>query len=394
MRVALFITCLNDTLLPATGQRDRRRVLERLGHEVGLPARADLLRADARQRRLPATRRCRWCARFVARSATSASTRSSRPSGSCVAMVREQYPRLARATGDAGARGAPSRALAPARVRAVAVPRRASSASRTSARASRTASPTTRPATRCALLRVGDAPLRLLRARARASSWSSCRRRRPAAASAARSRSRTPTPRRRCSPTSCAACATRGAEVCTALDSSCLMHIGGGLSRAARPACARCTSPRSWRAPRRGVSGVEAASRTRRASALARRAAAPQPAHGDDDDPRQARRGRRRGRRLGGAARGRARAIKDARDAPPRRRTCEQLERVGAARPAARSTGRATPPRRTRSSRGSCSAAGAREVVKVKSMATDEIGLNDGAGGGRHRRASRPTSPS
>ena len=40
------------------------------------------------------------------------------------------------------------------------------------------------------------------------------------------------------------------AEVCTAGDSSCLMHIGGGLSRLG-PAPARCTWPRSWLRPRK-----------------------------------------------------------------------------------------------------------------------------------------------
>ena len=37
MRVALFITCFNDTLFPETG-RATVRLLERLGHEVVFPA--------------------------------------------------------------------------------------------------------------------------------------------------------------------------------------------------------------------------------------------------------------------------------------------------------------------------------------------------------------------
>ena len=37
------------------------------------------------------------------------------------------------------------------------------------------------------------------------------------------------------------------AEVCTSADTSCLMHIGGALRAAADRACGRCTSPRSWR---------------------------------------------------------------------------------------------------------------------------------------------------
>ena len=39
-------------------------------------------------------------------------------------------------------------------------------------------------------------------------------------------------------------------------------------------------------------------------------------------------------------------------------------------------------------------ATGADEVVKVKSMATQEIGLNEALDDGRDRRAGRPTSPS
>ncbi|MDQ5808346.1 MAG: (Fe-S)-binding protein, partial [Actinomycetota bacterium] len=36
MRVALFVTCFNDTLFPGTG-RAVVEVLERLGHEVAFP---------------------------------------------------------------------------------------------------------------------------------------------------------------------------------------------------------------------------------------------------------------------------------------------------------------------------------------------------------------------
>ena len=43
------------------------------------------------------------------------------------------------------------------------------------------------------------------------------------------------------------------AEVCTAGDSSCLMHIGGGLSRLRAGTLRRCTWRRSW--PRPGTAG-------------------------------------------------------------------------------------------------------------------------------------------
>ncbi len=83
------------------------------------------------------------------------------------------------------------------------------------------------------MLRVGDEPLRLLRRGARASTSSSCRAPTSAAASAARSRSRTPTPRWRCAPTRSATSLATGAEVLTAGDTSCLMHIGGAAVAAA-----------------------------------------------------------------------------------------------------------------------------------------------------------------
>ena len=83
---------------------------------------------------------------------------------------------------------------------------------------------------------------------------------------------------------------------------------------------------------------------------------------------------------------------------PARPRRAAGAARGGADRRAARpSTGRATPPRRTRSSPTSPRRHGADEVVKVKSMATQEIELNEAlaeAGhrrlGDRPRRADRP----
>ena len=72
----------------------------------------------------------------------------------------------------------------------------------------------------------------------------------------------------------------------------------------------------------------------------------------------------------------------------------ERLEREVTARGGARALG----PRRRRGQphrhRDSCAATGAREVVKVKSMVTQEIGLNEALDRGRHHRAWRPTSPS
>ena len=217
--------------------------------------------------------------------------------------------------------------------------------------------------------RVGDAPLRLLRnvrglelVRARRGPTS-------AAASAAHSRSRTPTPRARCSPTSATRIEASGAEVCTAVDGSCLIHIGGGLSRRALA--------RAHRAPRRDprvrdrASSFPAAARRELANAQLRanlRIAT------DTIRAKRAAR-RRRAARLGGAARGRPRdqggRARAARRVP-RSQFEEAVDAAGGhvhwARDAAEANAVVVEVAR---------AHGAREVVKVKSLTTDEIGLND-----------------
>ena len=87
-------------------------------------------------------------------------------------------------------------------------------------------------------------------------------------------------------------------------------------------------------------------------------------------------RGRRRGRRLGGAAAGRRRD-QGRRAAPTSTATCSQLEAALQSPTAPSCTGRATPRRPARSSPTIATGHGADEVVKVKSMATQEIGLNE-----------------
>ena len=75
----------------------------------------------------------------------------------------------------------------------------------------------------------------------------------------------------------------------------------------------------------------------------------------------------------------------------------EQLERLEAAVDRARAAGALgarRAPRRTRSSPAIARAHGAREVIKVKSIATDEIGLNEALAEARASARSRPTWPS
>jgi L-lactate dehydrogenase complex protein LldE len=91
LRISLFITCYNDTLFPSTGQAVVR-VLERLGHTVDFPAGQTCCGqmhvntgywADA----LP------LLPRFIAQFRDSEAVVV--PSSSCVAHMREHYPRMA-----------------------------------------------------------------------------------------------------------------------------------------------------------------------------------------------------------------------------------------------------------------------------------------------------------
>jgi L-lactate dehydrogenase complex protein LldE len=100
MRVALFITCFNDTLFPATGQAVVR-VLERLGHEVEFPLEQTCcgqMHANTgyQLEAIPLARR--FVRVFGEHDAIVC------PSGSCAGMVIDQYPRLAELAGDPGLR--------------------------------------------------------------------------------------------------------------------------------------------------------------------------------------------------------------------------------------------------------------------------------------------------
>ena len=97
MRVSLFITCFNDTLFPDTG-RAVVRVLERLGHQVEFrPAQTccgQLHNNSGYQPEALALVR-----RFVSVYADADTIVV--PSTSCTTTVRQQYPLLARQSGDA-----------------------------------------------------------------------------------------------------------------------------------------------------------------------------------------------------------------------------------------------------------------------------------------------------
>lgn len=97
MRVALFITCFNDTLFPETGIA-MTRLLERLGCEVTFPLEQTCCgqmhyNTGYQREALPLIRH------FV--SVFGEADMIVGPSASCVGMVREQYPRAAAQFADA-----------------------------------------------------------------------------------------------------------------------------------------------------------------------------------------------------------------------------------------------------------------------------------------------------
>jgi L-lactate dehydrogenase complex protein LldE len=225
LRVALFIACFNDTLFPSTG-RAVVEVLERLGHEVDFPEDQTCcgqMHANTGygEHALPLARRFMR----VFEGADAIVT----PSGSCAAMVREGYARLAETAGDdrlaadAAEIGPHVHEFSSFLVDVLGVedvgayfPHRV------------TYHPTCHS---LRLLHVGEAPLRLLRAVRGIDlvelpdAEQCCGFGGTFAVKNADTSSAMLTDKMRC-------ILDTGAEVCTAGDNSCLMHIGGGLSRA------------------------------------------------------------------------------------------------------------------------------------------------------------------
>jgi L-lactate dehydrogenase complex protein LldE len=226
LRVALFITCVNDTLFPDTG-RATVRVLERLGHEVVFPLEQTCcgqMHANSgyQLEAVPLVRR------FVRVFGDPSYDAVVCPSGSCAAMVRDQYARLAELSGDeelarAVAAVAPKvHELSQFLVDVLGVedvgayfPHRV------------TYHPTCHS---LRLLNVGDAPLRLLR-NVRGlrlvelpEATTCCGFGGTFAVKNADTSTAMLTDKLR-------SVLDTGAEVCAAVDNSCLMHIGGGLSR-------------------------------------------------------------------------------------------------------------------------------------------------------------------
>ncbi|MGW6690479.1 (Fe-S)-binding protein [Streptomyces sp. NPDC054961] len=107
MRVALFVTCVNDALYPRTGIAVVR-LLERLGVDVDFPAAQSCCgqpqyNTGYRRETEPLLRRTAEAFAGYAYVVT--------PSGSCAAMIRAHYPRIGRAA-EAEGRGGALTALA------------------------------------------------------------------------------------------------------------------------------------------------------------------------------------------------------------------------------------------------------------------------------------------
>ncbi|MEU4619253.1 (Fe-S)-binding protein [Actinoplanes sp. NPDC023801] len=224
MRIALFATCLADTLFPEAAKATVR-LLERLGHEVVFPSGQTCcgqmhINTGYQKESLPLVRR--YASTFDPYDVTVV------PSGSCAGSIRHQHAMVAAAYGDKGlaARSesvaARTYELSELLVDVLQVedvgayyPHRV------------TYHPTCHS---LRMTRVGDKPLRLLR-RVRGLDLVEL----PAAEQCcgfggtfAIKNADTSTAMLADKMTSIVA---TGADVCTAGDSSCLMHIGGGLSR-------------------------------------------------------------------------------------------------------------------------------------------------------------------
>jgi L-lactate dehydrogenase complex protein LldE len=222
MRVALFVTCLTDTLVPETGIATVR-LLERLGHTVEFP------RAQTCCGQMHLNTGYHDEARSLARRFVRVFGDAEvvvAPSASCVGTVREYYPRLAE--GDAAfARGVDALAPRVLELSEFLVGRLGLDDVGASFPHRVTYHPTCHS---LRMLGVGDAPYRLLRA--------------------VRGLDLVELPQAteccgfggtfaiKNADTSAAILADKvrsvldtRAEVCTAADNSCLLHIGGALSR-------------------------------------------------------------------------------------------------------------------------------------------------------------------
>jgi L-lactate dehydrogenase complex protein LldE len=224
MRIGLFVTCLTDTLFPDTG-RAVVTVLERLGHQVDFPAAQACcgqmhFNTGYRREAVPMVRGT--VAAFAGYDAVVS------PSASCTSMVREYYPALAGEAGDA----------ALARAVAELVPRTWELSEYltgvlgvTDVGAYFPHRVTYHPSCHSLrMLEVGDAPLRLLRA-VRGLDLADLPDAESCCGFGGTFAVKNPDVSAAICADKVAAIRQTGAEVVCAADNSCLMHIGGALTR-------------------------------------------------------------------------------------------------------------------------------------------------------------------
>ena len=224
MRIGLFVTCLTDTLFPGTG-RAVVTVLERLGHQVEFPAAQACcgqmhFNTGYRREAVPMVRG--MVAAFAGYDAVVS------PSASCTSMVREYYPALAGEAGDA----------ALARAVAELVPRTWELSEYltgvlgvTDVGAYFPHRVTYHPSCHSLrMLAVGDAPLRLLRA-VRGLDLADLPDAESCCGFGGTFAVKNPDVSAAICTDKVAAIRQTGAEVVCAADNSCLMHIGGALTR-------------------------------------------------------------------------------------------------------------------------------------------------------------------
>jgi L-lactate dehydrogenase complex protein LldE len=224
VRIALFITCVGDALFPEAG-RATVDILERLGHEVVFPKEQTCcgqlhVNSGYRTEALGLARR--FAAVFGEYDAVVA------PSSSCIGNVRELYPVLAREAGDhAFAADAEDLGGRVFELSELLVDKLGMEDVGASFPHRVTYHPTCHS---LRVARVGEAPLRLLN-HVRGIELVELPRSEECCGFGGTFSVKNAETSSAMLADKCAEIAATGAEVCTAVDGSCLLQIGGGLSR-------------------------------------------------------------------------------------------------------------------------------------------------------------------
>ncbi len=215
MRVALFVTCIGDAMFPEAG-RATVEILERLGHEVVFPEEQTCcgqMHLNSGYTGDAETLARRFVDVFGREELVVA------PSASCVGTVRELYPSVLGVTHPVLGRVVELSELLVGRLGVEDVG---------ASFPHRVAYHPTCHSLR--MTRVGDAPLRLLR-QVRGLELVDLSRADECCGFGGLFSIKDPDTSSAILADKCACVEESGAEVCAALDGSCLLHIGGGLSR-------------------------------------------------------------------------------------------------------------------------------------------------------------------